>query len=388
MHDYEIRVQVVKYRDRPNYVMRYTDPRSGKQIGRSTGQPTHREALRVAAAWEQKLRSGANATNSRIAWDAFRDRYEAEVYPSQAINTQNLNDTVFNAVERTLRPTKLADLTAERLSFFQAELRNRGLSDASLRTYLAHLRSALKWAVSINLLAAVPNITKPKRGSRTKKMKGRPVTEAEYERMRKATDKVVAPEAVDSWQRLQDGLWLSGLRLSEALQLSWDRRDRLCVVEEGDHLMLAILAEFEKGNIDRTLPIAPEFSLFLQVTPTAERTGPVFPMIDGRGAVRQFKMQTASRIISAIGKAADVVVHRDVRTARVKYASAHDLRRSFGERWSRRVMPQDLKELMRHESVETTLKYYVGVNAQLTTETLWAAYRAQQALAATRESRN
>jgi hypothetical protein len=61
--------------------------------------------------------------------------------------------------------------------------------------------------------------------------------------------------------------------------------------------------------------------------------------------------------------------------ARGKFASAHDLRRSFGERWASRVMPQVLMELMRHESVEKTLRFYVGRNAQSTAETLWKAYQ-------------
>ena len=37
-------------------------------------------------------------------------------------------------------------------------------------------------------------------------------------------------------------------------------------------------------------------------------------------------------------------------------ASAHDLRRSFGFRWSCRVMPTVLGKLMRHESIETTMR--------------------------------
>ncbi len=45
------------------------------------------------------------------------------------------------------------------------------------------------------------------------------------------------------------------------------------------------------------------------------------------------------------------------------WASAHDLRRAFGFRWSRRVSSMVLKELMRHSSVTTTEKYYVGINA-------------------------
>ena len=80
-----------------------------------------------------------------------------------------------------------------------------------------------------------------------------------------------------------------------------------------------------------------------------------------------------SELVSAIGKAAGVKVHTDPRTGRLKYASAHDLRRSFGERWSSRVMPQVLMELMRHESIETTLKFYVGRNAEKTAETLYEA---------------
>ena len=46
-----------------------------------------------------------------------------------------------------------------------------------------------------------------------------------------------------------------------------------------------------------------------------------------------------------------------------EFASTHDLRRSFGFRWSRRVMPTILRELMRHETIETTMQYYVGINA-------------------------
>ena len=48
------------------------------------------------------------------------------------------------------------------------------------------------------------------------------------------------------------------------------------------------------------------------------------------------------------------------------YASAHDLRRAFGYRWARRVMPMVLKEMMRHASVQTTEQYYVRIEAQET----------------------
>ena len=52
------------------------------------------------------------------------------------------------------------------------------------------------------------------------------------------------------------------------------------------------------------------------------------------------------------------------------FASAHDLPRSFDERWSSGIMP---KELMRHKSIGTTMRFYVGQNAEKTSSILWDA---------------
>ena len=79
-----------------------------------------------------------------------------------------------------------------------------------------------------------------------------------------------------------------------------------------------------------------------------------------------------SRRISRLGKATGVKV-RTFASGRVKFTSAHDLRRSFGECWAPKVMPVVLKSLMRHESIETTLYYYVGQNAETMADAIWAA---------------
>ncbi len=99
-----------------------------------------------------------------------------------------------------------------------------------------------------------------------------------------------------------------------------------------------------------------------------------------RGERPRFRDDWIGRVVSKIGRKAGVKVHSDPRSDRVKYASAHDLRRSFGERWALRVMPAVLKELMRHESINTTMNYYVGQNAQRTADALWDAYRASAAM--------
>ena len=55
-----------------------------------------------------------------------------------------------------------------------------------------------------------------------------------------------------------------------------------------------------------------------------------------------------------------------------KYASCHDLRRSFGDRWAKKVRPQTLMKLMRHESIDTTLRFYVGDDAEKIADEIWS----------------
>ena len=56
-----------------------------------------------------------------------------------------------------------------------------------------------------------------------------------------------------------------------------------------------------------------------------------------------------------------------------KLASAHDLRRSVGQRWAARVMPQILMQLMRHKDFSTLMKFYVGSEAVAIADALWDA---------------
>jgi integrase len=127
----------------------------------------------------------------------------------------------------------------------------------------------------------------------------------------------------------------------------------------------------EKGHSDRLLPIAPEFAVFLARTPEAERTGAVFKLPRRRGDGDTLSEVSAGRTLAKIGEKAGVKVRVDPTSKTVKYASAHDLRRSFGARWASRVMPPDLQAMMRHESIETTLRYYVGQDAERTAEVCW-----------------
>lgn len=374
MNNEQIKVSLVSYPDRKFWMMRYVDPVTRRHVARSTKTVNRREAEKIAAKWEAELQDGRYRPDDKVSWEAFRERYESDVAAGLAPKTASMISTVFNAIERILRPTKLHDLTADRLSHFQAKLRAGGRAEPTIRCYLAHLSAALRWAASVDLLVAAPKIQRPKRAKAAKVMKGRPITAEEFERMLDKTEPIVGATAADSWRFYLRGLWWSGLRLGESLDLYWDRPDRLCVELSGKRPMLWIPAALEKGNKDRWLPMAPEFAQLILATHERDRHGRVFRPTGIRIQGTRIDKDWVSRVIARIGRKAGIKVNIDPISGKIKYASAHDLRRSFGERWAHRVMPQVLKELMRHESIETTLKYYVGRNAQMTADALWAAF--------------
>jgi integrase len=404
----EIKVSLFRKGGRSVFYMQYRDPINGNKVSRTTGTAKRRDAERIAGQWEKDLRSGADKRFGRMTWDEFRRQYEDDVLASLAESTGTKVAGVFNAVEAVIKPSRLGDLTPNRISALAKSFRDDGRSETTIKGKLAHLHAALVWGVDQGYLAAVPKFPKIQRAKGTRVMKGRPITGEEFDRMlanaeagivnvtevyrhkRKTPAKRISQEARDayrkrqeavaariapSWQFFLRGLWCSGLRLSEALDLHWTDPDRLHVDMSCRHPMLRIPAEAEKGNKDRLLPMAPEFAQMLEEVPAEKRKGFVFnplPLL-AKYAGDRLGEQQVGRVITSIGKTARIVVNE--KAGKPKYASAHDLRRSFGDRWAARVMPQVLMELMRHETIETTLRYYVGRNAQQTAGILWEAAR-------------
>ena len=405
----KVHVHVVHYRDCKNLSLRYTDPQTGKHVRKSAGTASRSEARRAAHAWEADLNAGRDKGRLATTWEQFRQRYEELAVPGFADQTGQKVGTMFNAVERILPKVaagKLTDLTPQAISTWQQQLRSENLSENTIASYSAHLRAALAWAVDQEMLAAIPKVKRPQRAQKRgggSKGKGRPLATEEFERMLAVVPRALEAhakrkrdyrpkpekrgpyntqgpqpldsEAVESWRHYFRGLWLSGLRLSESLELFWDRPDRLCIDLSGKYPMLRIPAELEKGNRDRLLPLFPDFCEFLLATPEEEQHGRVFrPMMPGGGA----GYDVAGRVVALCGKLAGVKVHVYPKTGKVKFASAHDLRRSCLSRWAKVLMPAVLQELARHEAIDTTMGYYVGLTAGGVADQVWAAYRGQE----------
>lgn len=374
-----IKVWVAKFGDRAHYQLQWRDPITSRlrtkstRIRRSGLARDRKVAERMAGELEVKLNAGEAVIPSRFLWQDFRARYEAEVVPGLAPRTGEKISSVFDRFEADINPRRLWDVDEKRLSAFVSNLRKgeggRGkLAESTIAGHLAHLKAALNWAKLQKLIAHLPGFPRIKRAKMSKGakvMRGRPITTEEFERMLGKVEDVVGQVAADRWTLFLRGLWASGLRLTESLELYWDREDKLHPVLTGKFPMLRIPADLEKGNKERLLPMAPEFAQLLDKVPEPERTGPVFKLERADGKPGRPAVDRVSKIVSSIGEKAKVRV--DVK----KTASAHDLRRAFGERWAARLMPAQLMELMRHETIETTLSYYVGRNAERTAAILW-----------------
>ena len=271
-------------------------------------------------------------------------------------------------VERIVGPARLRDLTADKLSRWIADLQGEGRKDTTVGGYIRHLKSSLNWAKDVGLLTDVPKIRMPK-GPADDGMKGRPIVGEEHWRMHQAAAKVVEPEFAPLWAYYLDGLWWSGLRLTESVSLSWEpSADVFVVLQPGYRPVIKFTVKGHMGRRAELTPAALEFGEMLQRAPEAERTGYVFDLRKSRP--QRLCAPVVGEVVSEIGRVAGVVVNEETG----KSASAYDYHQAFGTRWSKRVMPPRLKRLMRHKNINTTLKYYVDEDVEDLAEDLWVAY--------------
>lgn len=350
----------VKVREREGRSLQlwYNDPYSGKIVTKSSRTHDWGDAYKAAIAWEEELNAGE--AGQHMAWDRFREMFvhEHNVSPKTHENVR----TALNHLERLCgKPRFIGQVDSALISRFAAMLRAEQRPETTIGAYLGHVRSALGWAKDVGILEKVPRF--PKKAVKGRRlMRGRPLRDNEFVVLMRCVA-AIRPQDGRSWRHLLRGLWLSGLRLSEALKLTW-HPSPFCVDSSGERVRIKIHGEQQKSRRDQMLPIAPEFSRYLDSF--REEKGLVFPMVSRKGL--QQNQKAVGRTLGEIGALSEIVVNENGSTV-----TAHDLRRSFGTRWARKVKPLTLKTLMRHSSIETTMRYYVELDVEDAESEIWAA---------------
>lgn len=358
-----IRVLIRAKGGRNKLTLYYIDPDTGKEVTKSSGTLDQGEAERAAAIWEQQLLKFRGKDGA--GWDYFRDRFRDEHLAAKRKRTRQAFSVALNAIERLTPVSNLSELSAGVLSQFQAALLAEGKPLTTVSNYLGHLRTSLNWAAYVGIIGQAPKIRIPRSGKR-KWMKGRPLSEAEHKKMLQACPVVMGLDYRE-WRRLLELLWLSGLRLEEAVALSWDSPPVQVLLDADPYPHIIFHADGQKSNEDEACPIPPDLAAWLQKVKRPWRKGPVINLIGERGKLTP---EAIGREVTRIGEAAGIVVN-----AKSKWASAHDYRRSFGTRWAAKVRPMTLQRMMRHKEFTTTLKYYIGIEAEDVGAELWGKKR-------------
>ena len=365
-----INVWVVNRKSRKYLQLEAVNSETGEKFSRSARTTNRKEAEKQSILWQAELERGNRP--ELITWDGFIERFQTEHIVNVSPRTAKEYLGSLRDFARSCGVKMLREVNEARIARFRKKLEEREVSLETIGKHLRALRVAINFATDVRLLNNPPKIRMPRlpKGSRAK---GRAITREEFDRMLDAAEKLLPPEKLDGWRFFLQGLWWSGLRLGEALSLSWDEwHDGLSVDLSHEHLMLRIPGEHEKGRRDRLYPVAPEFAELLLSVPQSDRDGFVFNAEKVRdGHSGRGSLETCCKFITRLGKTAKIVVNR--KGDEVKFASAQDLRRAFGTRWSSRVRSPTLQKMMRHSNIETTLRYYVTADAEELAAEIYAA---------------
>lgn len=382
------KVRIARPSSRP-FQVRYHCPVEGREVRISVGSRDEREAEALKRRIESQLILGQPPTGTakppagpEMDWQDFREQYRvlhlAMLREKSAADAESRLDVS----ERIMKPRLLKDMAEPNvLQRLQTRLlageecsRRRPRSPFTVKSYMTCVTGALNWAHLQGWLPSTVRVAKVKT-PKCSAMKGRPISEEEFQRMLDATPEVVGTEAAASWEYLLRGLWESALRIDEIMHLSWDEPGTIRPIwSEGEYPTLEFPALLQKNNADQTIPLLPQFEALLLETPTDWRNGWCFQpeslqrKIGRRSRHGRPNADWIGKVISRIGEAAKVIVTpvNEAKMRPAKFASAHDLRRSCGERLRNAgVPPLVISRVLRHASWETTQKHYAPGNVQL-----------------------
>ena len=237
----------------------------------------------------------------------------------------------------------------------------------TIATKLRSFRSLMRWAKRSGLIRKCPKIVLPRCVSTPK---GRALTADEIVKIETGFESIFTahPAKAAEWKRLVRLMVASGLRINEAVHLTWDKSPDKTYVDWQSHdwPVLVTPAAGDKARIERTWPLHPDAWRIIEVPPEA-RHGMVLRLmkIDSWDRVTDTKL--AIRYVSWAG------FKSGVQTDPGKFATSHDLRRTFClciAQDSRLTQLQQMA-LMRHRSIQTTVQYYIGRDLKALGDSLW-----------------
>lgn len=298
--------------DRNGYVLKFYCPLRRTRVRKNTGTRDRREARRIQRECRERLVNGEYVasggcirmvdvlrepsapasdvpTDHGKSWQEAYDRYREN--RATRIRETSLEDTLsrLRIAERIFEgyrrdhglPKGIAVtecMTPERLEYLQDRLlagdecRYDRRSPNTVNSMMAAVMAFVRFCESRGWISSVPPV---ERLDVDEVMKGRPITEAEFQQMVDATPSVVGDRAARSWQFALGVLWESGFRVGDLMDFSWDDRRHIHPVwsdRPGVHPTIVIPSTQKNGRVQE-IPSLPGLQRLLETVPQENRTG-------------------------------------------------------------------------------------------------------------------
>ena len=477
--------------DKNGYVLKFYCPIRQKRIRRNCGTRNRREARGILRECRERLLNGKyiesggaitgiheqtvsqvgsvlgrpSSESGKMSWQECYDRYREHLKPRARSKSLGHAVSRIGIAERILEGQR-QDLglpeggpveeyfTLDALEYLQDRLLagdESRLDSRSPTTVDSAVRAVMTFARYCHAHGWIRGLPKVQKLATEDVMKGRPITQAEFDAMLKAVPAIVGERHAPSWEFTLKVLWESTFRVGDAMDFSWDDERRIHPVwpRSARQKPTLMIPPTQKNGKVQEIPMLPGLRELLEesakrhrhgwvinpepidyqvrstqgwfrptptdlarltteysnsaiaracgVTETAVRKWLKQESIETTGRARRMGQDISQKIteqlrqrseqhrakaniasgqrltkdhvgrtISRFGEEAGIVVQQadPENGRRIKFASAHDLRRGCAQRLiNAGVSAETLKVVMRHRDFATTEKYYGATRA-------------------------
>lgn len=302
--------------DRNGYVLKFYCPIRCQRIRRNCGTRDRTEARRLQRECQKRLLNGdyvasdgaitaehAATTATVVATDARRAGDDAPGYSWEHCQTMYLEHRAKRVRDGSLDDIRSRLGIAERI--FEAQLRDQGKPDGIQMSAIAtleqleflqmrlldgeHCRYDDRSPNTVNSLmgavmaflrfcksrSLVPDVPALEKLPTDEVMKGRPITEGEFQRMLEATESVVGKSSAPSWIFALKVLWESSFRVGDLMDFSWNDPRHIVPVwpSSSDRYSSIAIPSSQKNGQIQEIPMLPGLEELLSAVPEENRTG-------------------------------------------------------------------------------------------------------------------
>lgn len=300
--------------DRNGYMLKFYCPIRCKRIRRNCGTRDRREARKILRECRERLLNGkyvesngaiveahastadqtqqtttSNDVDTGPSWQECYDRYlehrRLRVREDSLVDIASRLGIAERILETTSQPNPKVEgllmsevATLDRLEHLQERLlagdecRYDRRSPNTVNSLMGAVTAFIRFCHSRGWVLSVPPIEKL---DPDEVMKGRPISETEFQQMLDATEDVVGKSSADSWLFALKVLWESGFRVGDLMNFSWDDPRHIRPVwptRQGQYPTIIIASSQKNGRVQQ-IPMLPGLVNLLERVTEKNRRG-------------------------------------------------------------------------------------------------------------------